>query len=116
MHGRSLPIKFSRRGIRADHPVLVTRFEFVSVACKRLEVRDPVVTGSRGKNIMEDERAKRRISTRASATDRHPLSIDFAAFLEIPGRVDAIFDINDPPLRFQPLTIRPAVSGAASVI
>src|SRR5881397_1002244 len=98
MHRRSLSIKFGRSGIGADHPVFVARFEFVSVAGKRLEVRDSVVTGSRGKDIVKDESAKGGVSTCASAPDRHPLSIDIAAFLEIPGRVDAIFDVNDTPL------------------
>src|SRR5262249_24923093 len=44
------------------------------------------------------------------------VSVDVAAFFQIPGSVDAIFDIDNAPIAFQPLAIRPAITGASAVI
>src|SRR5437899_13027310 len=65
---------------------------------------------------MEDERAERRISARASSANRHPRSIDVTALLEIPSRIDAILDVYYSPLALQPLAVCPAIPCTSTIV
>src|SRR5438876_10546358 len=107
MDRRSLFVEFRLLGVGSYHAVLVSRFELVRIVSQRLQIGHTVIAGARRKHVMEYEGAKRGVPPGASAPDSHALSVDIAALFQIPGGVDAVFDVNDAPLPFQPFSICP---------
>ena len=66
--------------------------------------------------IAEGKRTKRSITARTTTFDRESIAIDFPALGKIAGTIHAVINIYDPPLTVEPLTIVPAVAGAAAIV
>src|SRR5215467_8110294 len=98
MDWRSLDIQVTARGVRADHPIEITRFEFVRVLRQSLEVADSIVTGAGLEDIVERQRAYGGIAARTATADRHALAVDPPRSRQILGAIDAVINVDDAPL------------------
>src|ERR1043165_9175737 len=101
MDGRTLPVKFFGLRIRPYQLIQVSRFEFVRIESERRQITNAVMTGAGSEDVMENERAKSRIASGASPSNRHSLRIPVAARCQIAGRLNAIFNIDDSPCPVQ---------------
>src|ERR1700757_447413 len=86
------------------------------VFSQRLQIADAVITCSGLEFLAERQDGKCRITSGAGTADRPSLGIYPLSFRKIAGAIDAIGDVDDPPITLQPQPVLAAVSGAATVI
>src|SRR6516165_3540503 len=103
MNRRALDIEVAARRVRTDHPVEITRLEFVRVLRQSLEIADAIIAGASLENIVEGQSAQGSVATGTAAADRHATAVDPLACRQIFGAVDAVIDVDNPPLAAQPL-------------
>src|SRR5688572_4787824 len=116
INGRALPVNLRRLGIRPHQGIQVSRFEFVRIESERREIPNTVTTGAGGEYVMKNQRAQCRVPSSAASANRHPFGIDVAARRKVTRRLNAIFDVYNPPCPFQSVAIVAAIPGAAAVI
>ena len=85
-------------------------------AAELLEVGDAEVRRPGGEGVGEGERADRRVAAGTPAGDDEPLGIGLALLDEVARRVDAVVEVDDPPLPVQPLAVRAPVPRRAAVV
>src|SRR5918993_3561939 len=88
----------------------------MSIGRHRLQIADAEVAGAGPEEIAERQGGERRVATGAPAANGGALGIDQTALDQIPGAVDVVIDVDDPPGVIQPLAIRAAVASAAAVV
>src|SRR5437667_5527563 len=103
-------------GIRPDEAVEVARLELVGLLDERLEIADPEVAGPGREGVAERDGAHRRVTARAAATDREPVTVDDPLLGEPARAGDAVGEIDDAPLALQPLAVVAAVAGRPAVV
>src|ERR671911_880375 len=81
-----------------------------------LQIADAKVAGAGAEEIAECEGSESRVAARAPAANGGAFGIDQTALDQIPGAVDVIVDVDDPPRVIQPLPVGAAVAGAAAVV
>ena len=86
------------------------------VALQHFEIADAVVARAGLEGVMERQRRQRGVAAGAAAANDQPLWIRLPRRHHRLGAAHGVFDIDDAPLPFQPIAIRPAISRAAAVI
>ena len=90
--------------IQTNQPVEVTGLELVRVARESLKVADAVLARTRAKHfvVFRRERAERRVTASAAAANHELLGIGVPV-LDQPARAgDAVLDVDETPLFFEP--------------
>ncbi len=82
----------------------------------RIEIADAIVTLPGGKHIVKGERGERCETPGAAAANGEPLGIDRALADHVQRAIDAIVNIDSPPVTVEPFAIGAAEPGAAPVI
>jgi hypothetical protein len=88
----------------------------VGVGRHRLQIADAEVAGAGTEEIAERQGGERCIATGAPAANGSPLGVDQTALDQIPGAIDVVVDVDDPPGVIQPLAIWAAVAGTSAVV
>ena len=118
VNGGSFGINLSVLWIGTNQPVQVTGLEFVRVAREGLEVADAVIARARAEHFVAfgRERAERGVTPGAAAADHEPLGVGVPV-RDQPARCgDAVLDVDETPLFFEPQPIGAAVAGAAAIV
>src|SRR5271165_3646479 len=116
--GGAFGVGLSGLWIGTNQPIQVTGLEFVRVAREGLEVADAIIARASAEHfvVFRRERAERRVAAGAAAADHEPLGVSVPG-LDQPARAgDAVLDVDEAPLSFEPQPIRAAVAGAAAIV
>ena len=116
MDRRPLDIHIAVVGVWADEAVEVARLELVGVPDQRLKVANAEVAGASLELGAKREDAQGRVAACTPAGDGEAIAVHEAALCEETGTVDAIVDVDDPPLAVQPFAVTPTVAGAPAVV
>src|SRR5262249_52648754 len=116
MHGRALSVKSGGFGKRSDEALFISRFELMRVVHQRLQISHTEIAGAGSKDIIKNKREWGFIPAGAAAAYGHKLAVHIAAVFEISRGIDAILDIDNAPIPFQPLAIRASISRTSAII
>src|SRR4030095_4720771 len=96
--------------------MVVSRFELMTVLFEQFQITDSVIARPGFENVTKCQRRKCRVTACAAAADNQSIDVRIAAISQVPGSVNAIIDIHNPPLPVQPLAVSATITGAPTVI
>src|SRR5438874_8542367 len=86
------------------------------VLCEDGKIADAVVAGAAPEIFVESQRRKHSVAARAAARDHAPASVHQVFPGQKTSAVDAVFDIDNPPVRIEALPVLTPKTCAAAVI
>src|SRR5258705_6430968 len=116
MYGRPLNVKILALRIRSNQTARIPRFEFMRVDLQRFKIAYPKMTCACFEVISKRQRAKRRVTSGASAINHRSIWISLGPGGEKLCSIDAVVDIDHTPGAVQPFAIGAAVTGAAAIV
>src|SRR5207245_961526 len=99
-----------------EHPVAVTRFEFVCLLGEELEVTDPIVARTGVVEVAPGQREQDREAAGRSSRDRNAVTVDQALLHQVARGVDAVVDVDHSPVPVEALPVGAAVARRATVV
>jgi len=113
---RAFLVEVALLRVGPDQPIQVARLELVGILRHCFQIANPKVACASLENVAEGERAERGVTARAAAANGQPILVNRAPLHKVARAVHTVVHVHDAPLSLQPLTIGPAVAGAAAVV